>query len=85
VVGQHLMNLDIGLQVEILHKAIRRVLTGEVACEQKTMDAVNRRGQSIRCRIRIQTRTDAQNNLRGAILLMESVGEDTARTGDAEA
>jgi two-component system CheB/CheR fusion protein len=36
VVGQHLMNLDIGLELEILHKALRRVLSGEVACEQKT-------------------------------------------------
>ena len=85
VVGQHLMNLDIGLEVETLHKAIRRVLSGEVDCEQKTMDAVNRRGQAIRCRIRIQPRTDAQDNLCGAILLMEDVGEDTARAGDDKA
>ncbi len=84
VVGQHLMNLDIGLELDGLHKAVRRVLSGEVACEQKTMDAVNRRGQSVRCRTRIQTRTDAQDNLRGAILLMEEVGDDTARDGDAD-
>jgi len=53
-VGEHLMNLDIGLPVEQLLQPIRAQLTdGESKPQSLAMDALNRRGRNIGVRVTI--------------------------------
>ena len=51
VQGKSLLNLDIGLPVAELRGAIRPCLSGEVESKEVVLDAVNRRGRKIRCRV----------------------------------
>ena len=71
VSGQHLLNLDIGLPVERLRPALKACLSGDSAIEQVVLDAVNRRGRSVRCTVTCTALMGGQNEVRGAILLME--------------
>jgi two-component system CheB/CheR fusion protein len=75
VQGQHFMNLDIGLPIEKLRTALRRMLTGAEVDQPIKVDATNRRGRQIVCRIRISPLVDADLPPRGLILFME--GEQT--------
>ena len=49
--GKSLLNLDIGLPVSELRGAIRACVVGDVEKSEDTLNAVNRRGKAIRCRI----------------------------------
>jgi two-component system CheB/CheR fusion protein len=49
--GKSLMSLDIGLSVRQLEVPIRRLLNGESRDEEIILDALNRRGRTIRCRV----------------------------------
>jgi two-component system CheB/CheR fusion protein len=71
VSGQHLLNLDIGLPVERLRPALKACLAGDSAIEQLVLDAVNRRGKTIRCTVTCTPLMGSQNEVRGVILLME--------------
>jgi two-component system, chemotaxis family, CheB/CheR fusion protein len=69
VEGEHFLGLDIGLPVESLKDPIRVVLTGDQDSEQE-IEAVTRRGKTIRCRVRMMPlRTDG-GGLYGVIMLM---------------
>ncbi|HLM63728.1 MAG TPA: CheR family methyltransferase [Acidimicrobiales bacterium] len=78
VQGAHLMNLDIGLPVERLRQPIRACLAGEVTDGEEVLDAVNRRGRAVRCRIRLAPLRRLSGALIGVILLM-----DVLRPGEA--
>jgi two-component system, chemotaxis family, CheB/CheR fusion protein len=72
--GKHLLNLDIGLPLEQLRPLLRNCLGGEVGNRTLMVEAVNRRGKSVRCQV---TCTPLKSNgseaaVRGAILLMEA-------------
>jgi len=70
VTGRHLLNLDIGLPLDQIRPVIRRCVQGESESESVTVDSVNRRGKSIRCKVTCTPlRGPAEH--RGAILLME--------------
>jgi two-component system, chemotaxis family, CheB/CheR fusion protein len=71
VLGRHLLNLDIGLPVEQLRPALKACLSGDSAIEQTALDAVNRRGKTIRCTITCTPLMGGQHEVRGVILLME--------------
>ena len=66
-VGQHLLNLDIGLPTERLRPMIRRVLSGEADSIETRVTAVNRRGRTVELRVV----TSALNGSSGAILVMD--------------
>jgi two-component system, chemotaxis family, CheB/CheR fusion protein len=71
---EHLMNLDIGLPVEQLNQAIRACLTGEVGDSiALELDAVNRRGRAIRCRTLVTPLRGAENQIVGAIILLDTI------------
>jgi len=79
VKGKSLLNLDIGLPVERLKKIVRPCLTGESDYQEAFLDATNRRGKAIRCRV-ICTPLDLRHTpalqrrlkeRQGVILLME--------------
>jgi two-component system CheB/CheR fusion protein len=74
VSGKHLLNLDIGLPVERLRPALRSCLSNGGERSMLTLDAVNRRGRTIRCEITCTPLRGPDDEVRGAILLMEDSG-----------
>ena len=71
VQGRSLLNLDIGLPVAPLAGVIRPCLDGEVAHQQTTLDAVNRRGKKIKCKVTCSPLITSSGKREGVILLME--------------
>ncbi|HEV2736934.1 MAG TPA: CheR family methyltransferase [Longimicrobiaceae bacterium] len=71
VEGQAFQNLDIGLPVERLKAPIRACIEERSAAEELVLDAVNRRGRSIRCRVTCAPLTTAESEVLGAVVLME--------------
>ncbi|HEU0078389.1 MAG TPA: CheR family methyltransferase [Longimicrobiaceae bacterium] len=71
VEGQAFQNLDIGLPVERLKAPIRACIEERSTAEELVLDAVNRRGRSIRCRVTCAPLTTADCEVLGAVVLME--------------
>jgi two-component system CheB/CheR fusion protein len=71
VQGKGLLNLDIGLPVGELRTIIRPCLTGEVDQQEVVVDAVNRRGKKIKCRVTCAPLLTAAKKREGIILTME--------------
>jgi two-component system CheB/CheR fusion protein len=71
VIGKSFLNLDIGLPVEKLKQPVRACLSGESDYLEIEMDATNRRGKPIVCRIAATPMVSAGGETRGVILLME--------------
>ncbi|WP_432967315.1 CheR family methyltransferase [Dactylosporangium sp. CA-233914] len=71
-VGQHLLNLDIGLSTAQLRPAIREVLAGRSERESSERAAVNRRGRTIDLRVVCTPLTSETAGIIGAILVMET-------------
>ena len=69
--GRHLMNLDIGLPLDELHKPLRTALAGERT--ELDLPAVNRRGRAITCRVIVTPLVSGLGDVRGAIVLMEAL------------
>jgi two-component system, chemotaxis family, CheB/CheR fusion protein len=74
VTGQHFLNLDIGLPVDQLRSSMRATLAGDQP-EELTVEAVNRRGRTIRCRLRFAPLMLDGAGVRGAIVMMHPDGE----------
>jgi two-component system, chemotaxis family, CheB/CheR fusion protein len=73
--GKHLLNLDIGLPVERLKPALRNCLNGDGENDIITLEAVNRRGKTIRCSVTCTPLRGPADEVRGAILLMEEADD----------
>ncbi|MEN3307427.1 MAG: two-component system, chemotaxis family, CheB/CheR fusion protein [Micromonosporaceae bacterium] len=69
-VGQHFLNLDIGLPTEQLRPVIRRALLNHGKPIEVTLPAVNRRGRRIQVRI-VCTPLGLDGNSSGTVLVME--------------
>jgi two-component system, chemotaxis family, CheB/CheR fusion protein len=76
VEGKHLLNLDIGLPLERLRPLLRSCLGGEAG--NQVLDAVNRRGKTIRCQVTCTPLRADDTGVRGAILLMEHSADGSA-------
>jgi two-component system CheB/CheR fusion protein len=74
VTGEHVLGLDIGLPLEQLRSSLREALAGQ-APPSLTLEATNRRGRAIRCKVTAVPLAVNGHELRGAIVLMEAVGE----------
>lgn len=70
-VGQHFLNLDIGLPTQELRPLIRRTLAGEIGPHETVFSAVNRRGRPILVRVAGSSLDSTDGKANGAILLME--------------
>jgi two-component system CheB/CheR fusion protein len=70
VAGKQFLNLDIGLPTMELRQPIRDCLGG---APNKTVavDAVNRRGKSVRCDVTCTPLNSGDDGVRGVILMME--------------
>jgi two-component system, chemotaxis family, CheB/CheR fusion protein len=71
--GQSLFGLDIGLPVEQLREPIRNCLAGEFNRQEIVIEAINRRGRTIQCRISYNPLIGHERERQGVILLMEEV------------
>ncbi len=74
VQGRSLLNLDIGLPVGQLRDVIRPCLADSDQ-QQVVVDAVNRRGKKIKCRVTCSPLISASKMRDGVILLMEDAAE----------
>src|SRR5262249_22050991 len=63
VEGRGFLGLDIGFPVEVLGGPVRACLTGDCPSEPLVVDAVNRRGQPMRCRARVSQLAGSQGAL----------------------
>jgi two-component system CheB/CheR fusion protein len=73
VQGKGLLNLDIGLPVKELRGMIRPCLTGDSDHQEIELDAVNRRGKPIRCRVSCTPLAGPGSKREGVILMMEEI------------
>ena len=73
VQGQSFMSLDIGLPIEKIKTAVRACLIAESEYEEVIVDAVNRRGKTIRCRVTCTPVVGAGKERHGTILMMEEL------------
>src|SRR5262249_52400050 len=70
--GQHFMNLDIGLPVDRLRAQLRTALAGESA-GPVLVEATNRRGRTIKCRVRVSPLSSGGSAQPGGVIIfMES-------------
>jgi len=77
--GKPFLNLDIGLPVEQLLPPLRAGLAGEMESSEMTLDAINRRGKAIRCKVTCTSLVDSIAQIQGVILLM---AEQEPTSGD---
>jgi two-component system CheB/CheR fusion protein len=78
-VGRKIIELDIGLPVRELEPAVQIALAGGEAVDTR-INAVERRGRSIRCRVRVSPLLYEDRASHGAVLFIEEV-TDADRTG----
>ncbi|SMF49853.1 two-component system, chemotaxis family, CheB/CheR fusion protein [Azospirillum oryzae] len=75
VTGQSFLNLDIGLPVQRLRDALHDALTTQMPAEATEIEAMDRRGRRIDCRIRLSPLLYDSRQPRGVILIVEDVTE----------
>jgi two-component system CheB/CheR fusion protein len=73
VQGKGLLNLDIGLPVAELRTVIRPCLAGEIDRQEVVLEAVNRRGKKIKCRVTCSPLVAGSKKREGVILMMEEI------------
>jgi two-component system CheB/CheR fusion protein len=73
VINLSFLDLDIGLPVEELKKPIERFLADHNENEKVMLNAINRRGQSIRCSVTRTIRLRTDGAPQGVVLVMEEV------------
>jgi len=78
VEGRGLLGLDIGFPVERLGPPIRATLMGDDPGGAFTVDAVTRRGQRIRCCVRVAPLRSGGRAVDGAIMVIEEEAGDDA-------
>jgi two-component system CheB/CheR fusion protein len=73
VQGQHFLNLEIGLPVEQLRQPIQSCLTGGLEYHEETLDAINRRGRKIQCKVTCMPLFTLKKDIQGVIVLMQEL------------
>jgi two-component system CheB/CheR fusion protein len=71
VLGQYFLNLDLGLPMEQLRQPIRSCLNTEEDYQIVVLEATNRRGKQIQCKVTCTPLIDGTKNIEGAIILIE--------------
>lgn len=78
VEGHAFQNLDIGLPVERLKAPIRACMEGKAEHEELVLEAVNRRGRAVQCRVTCTPFLDPDGSTSGAVLVMDETREGAA-------
>jgi two-component system, chemotaxis family, CheB/CheR fusion protein len=68
--GQHVMNLDIGLPLDQVMPLLRSTIA-DGSDQEAVVDATNRRGRAIRCRVRTSPLQSPGGKARGVIVVMD--------------
>ncbi|HEY2279153.1 MAG TPA: CheR family methyltransferase [Streptosporangiaceae bacterium] len=76
VEGRSFLSLNVGFPVDDLGPLIRAVLSGQNRIEPQVLDAVNRRGQPIRCLVRVAPLLGTDRASEGAIVLISELAHD---------
>jgi two-component system CheB/CheR fusion protein len=71
VQGQHFLNLDIGLPVDQVQSALRQAMSSGDGARSMIVDATNRRGRPLRCRVTCSPLVDSDKGVRGVIVVVE--------------
>jgi two-component system CheB/CheR fusion protein len=79
VESQSLLNLDIGLPVERLKGPIRACLERRSGYQEVVLEATNRRGRAIQCRVTAAPLLGPDRDVRGVVLLMEEWSDGAAK------
>jgi two-component system CheB/CheR fusion protein len=80
VIGKHFLGLDIGLPVTELRTPLKQVIGNKSSASVTAeLDAINRRGKPMRCRVSISHLSDPSGETRGAILLTEDIASHDGR------
>ncbi len=69
-VGQIFTTLDIGLPVQHLEQALRQAVA-QAAPSEEVLDALDRRGRSMKCRVRIAPLIYEDRSTQGAVIIVE--------------
>jgi len=69
VQGQHFLNLDIGLPVDQLRPALRVAMSGENGTQSTVIQATNRRGRAVTCRVTCSPLVANDQSVRGVIVV----------------
>jgi two-component system CheB/CheR fusion protein len=69
--GKSFLGLDIGFPVDQLKPTLKACIAGEGYESETTLEAVNRRGRAIRCRVTCAPLTNQDGAREGAVLLMD--------------
>ena len=77
-VGRKFIDLDIGLPSDELEPAVQSVIAGGEAVDRE-VNAVERRGRSVRCRVRVSPLLYEDRTSHGAVLFIEEIGEAERR------
>ncbi|MGO1056012.1 CheR family methyltransferase [Crossiella sp. CA198] len=77
--GQHFLNLDIGLPVDQIRPSIKQILHGDGQTQELALAAVNRRGRAITVRVMCSALRAPGAETTGVILLME---QEDSGSGD---
>jgi two-component system CheB/CheR fusion protein len=78
-VGEHLMNLDIGLPLEQLRQPLRSQLADHTAQPSAlVLDAVNRRGKALQVQVTLTHIRDHGDSTPAAMLMMDVLQADLA-------
>ena len=70
VQGQLFLNLDIGLPIHQVLPAIRAAMSGENGTQSTMIEAVNRRGRTVTCRVTCSPLLDDDKTPRGVIVVV---------------
>lgn len=77
VLGEDFPNLDIGLPVQRLRPDLEHILEKDIPQQPVTLNAVDRRGRAVTCRIRLSPLLYDVKETRGVVLIIEDVTEQT--------
>ena len=81
VQGQHFLNLDIGLSVDQLRPALRAAMSGENGTQSTVIQATNRRGRAVTCRVTCSPLVANDQSVRGVIVVVQPQPDGQAATG----
>jgi two-component system CheB/CheR fusion protein len=71
VEGRGFFGLDLGFPVEVLGAPVRACLTGDCPSHPMIVEATNRRGQRITCRVRLSRLAGSDGSTQGIIVLID--------------
>ena len=81
VQGQHFLNLDIGLPIDQVRPALRAAMSGENGTQTSVIQATNRRGRAVTCRVTCTPLLDSDKTLRGVIMVVVDEPDQQPPTG----